>query len=157
MEKELNTHNELIIAGVVVLIMVAVIIFVVGVNNSKKDKNTNDLKVYVFKPNPGSKYEGVYNECNLTDSEYNIIYNAYMDARKLDGASRIPDHEFTGNYKIINGDEFIAFDGDEDYFYSSRLNILLSFKSDLYKTVIEACNATYPDNIKVTTEDKETK
>ena len=157
MEKESNTHSELIIAGVVALIMIAVIIFVIGINNSNKNKTSDEVKAYVFKPNPGSKYEGVYNECNLTDTEYNIIYNAYMDARKLDAASKLPDHEFTGNYKVYYGDDYIAFDGDEEYFYSSRLNMLLSFKSDIYKTVMNACSATYPDNVKETTETDKTK
>ena len=133
----MQTNKELKIAAIVGIIMIT--ICVVAIIFYKSDKKYNEINIQVYKVNQEEK---IYEECNVSTDSIIQINSEYIRAIKLTENQRVIGKQITGLYKVVSGDNYIAFDGEKDKYYIFRgdTKYLYEFESTLYDLVIKACN-----------------
>ena len=132
----MQTNKELKIAIIVGIIMVTICILVIIFYNA--DKTNNDINVQVYKVNEESK---TYEQCSVPTDLLIQINSEYRRATNLSDNYRVIGQRINGTYKILSGDNYIAFDGEKDknYVYRGDTKHLYEFDSSVYSLVIEAC------------------
>ena len=144
----MKTNKELIIAICVGIIMVAFCLFMVfGKGLMKLD--TSNLKVYKLNEIPGVDLEDetipdeekyVYTECSVAPQDKEFILKQFNTVIAFKIEQTKAGANIKGNYKIVNGEDFIAFDGSETHeIYSSKTNRVHSYNNEIYEKVINAC------------------
>ena len=143
----MKANNEIKIAiGVGVIMLTAILIAIIY---SKQEVATNsiDLKIYKLYEVEGKKDQHVYRECHVTTDDVIELYKEYRKIAKLSKDDIVKGEGITGNYKIINGDDYIAFDGNSNRVYRSDSASLYAFNSSIYKDVVELCTKSERESI----------
>ena len=120
----------------IIMILICIFLFYIG----KKDNfNINDIKVYRLYSYEDNEDNHYYKECELSTEDRINISDDLKHSLKISKSS-LTGVSITGNYKIVIGDDFIAFDNDSDnYFYNGNQNKIYSFESSIYNQVIDYC------------------
>lgn len=136
----METNREIKIAIIVGIIMLTVCLVVFIFSKSDVEVEDMNLQVYkLYEKEDGSGNE--YRQCHIPTDELVSIYNQYKRAVNLKEDKQIKG-QINGNYKLISGENFIAFDAEQyDYVYRSDTQQLYSFNSTIYDLVKEACNS----------------
>lgn len=132
----MQTNKELKIALIVGIIMITICLLVFIFTKSSSDNNEIDIQVY--KVNEEAK---TYELCNVPQDKLIQINGEYRTASRLSENSRVIGAKITGTYKVVSGDNYIAFDGEEDknYVFRGDTKYLYEFNSELYEIVKEVC------------------
>ena len=130
----MKTKNELKIAAVVGTLMLIICLVMVLLNTSSQE--TIDIKVY--KVNEEDK---IYEQCPITTDTLIQINSEFKSAYRLSDSSRVIGKSITGKYKVISGNNYIAFDAkeNENYIYRGDTKYLYEYDSNLYNIVEKAC------------------
>lgn len=133
----MQTNKELKIAAIVGIIMITICI--VTIIFYKADKTNNEINIQVYKVNQEEK---TYEQCNIPTDTIIQINSEYRRASKLSENQRVIGKQITGLYKVVSGENYIAFDGEKDkyYIYRGDTKYLYEFDSTLYDLVKKACN-----------------
>lgn len=133
----MQTNKELKIAAIVGIIMITICI--VTIIFYKADKTNNEINIQVYKVNQEEK---TYEQCNIPTDTIIQINSEYRRASKLTENQRVIGKQITGLYKVVSGENYIAFDGEKDkyYIYRGDTKYLYEFDSTLYDLVKKACN-----------------
>ena len=133
----MQTNKELKIAAIVGIIMITICVVVIIFY--KSDKKYNEINIQVYKVNQEEK---IYEECNVSTDSIIQINSEYLRASKLSENRRVIGKQITGLYKVVSGDNYIAFDGEKDknYIFRGDTKYLYEFDSTLYDLVKKACN-----------------
>lgn len=137
----MENNKEVKIAILVAIIMITVILVLVMISNKeKKEYNEIDLKVYQNQTLKNK--QRIYNECHITTDELLDINEEYKRITKISLNKKIPGAKITGKYKIMNGEDFIAFDADgSNKIFVSNENgkAIIKVNSDIFSKVKKAC------------------
>jgi len=133
----MQTNKELKIAAIVGIIMITICI--VTIIFYKADKTNNEINIQVYKVNQEEK---TYEQCNVPTDTIIQINSEYRRASRLSENQRVIGKQITGLYKVVSGENYIAFDGEKDkyYIYRGDTKYLYEFDSTLYDLVKKACN-----------------
>ena len=133
----MQTNKEIKIAAIVGIIMITICI--VAIIFYKADKKQNIIDIQVYKVNQEAK---TYEPCSIPEDLKIQINSEYKTASKLSENNRVIGQQITGLYKVISGNNYIAFDGEKDknYIYRGDTKYLYEFDSTLYDLVKKACN-----------------
>ncbi len=133
----MQTNKEIKIAIIVGVIMITACILAF-IYFKSGDNNINQIDIKVYKVNEEEK---VYEQCQISTDTLIQINNEYKRISRLTDSSRVKGQSITGTYKVVSGDNFIAFDLNEDknYIYRGDTQYLYEFDSDLYNIVASAC------------------
>ena len=133
-----NIKKQLIIAGIVSFIIIAICIGFIIQEKSKESK-VIDLKVYKYYGDVENPDEGYYKECFISTEEQLKINRQVKKVSKIKNKSSITS--INGNYKIVVGDSFYAFDNSKDnIMFDGNNQVIRDFKSDIYDIIIKRCN-----------------
>ncbi len=135
----MKANNEIKIAIVVGIIMITVILIAVIYSKQEAATNSIDLKIVKLYEVEGSPDQHIYRECHATTDDVIKLYKEYRKIQYLKNEDKVTGERITGNYKVINGDEYIAFDGKTNRVYRSDSASLYLFNSSLYSDVVELC------------------
>ncbi len=137
----METNKEVKIAIIVGMIMITIcLVFFIMKKESTKTENLNlrVYKLYELSGDSEKKYE--YRECSIDTDTLISLTSGYRKAFKLTDKNRVVGEKIKGNYKIVNGDDYIAFDGGESiYVYRSNTKYLYEMNSTIYSIVEESC------------------
>lgn len=133
-------NKEVKIAIVVGIIMITICLLAFIFYKSGESKtNTIDIKIFKLYDKEGTEDEHEYRECSLTTDERITINSEYRKASKLSDSKKTKG-QIKGNYKIMSGENYIAFDGDDsNLVYRSDSKGLYSFDSSIYEYVKKVC------------------
>lgn len=135
----MKTNNEIKIAIAVGVIMITAILIAIIYSKQEAATNSIDLKILKLYEVEGSKDQHVYRECHVTTDDVINLYKEYRKIEKLTNSNKVTGERITGNYKVIKGDEYIAFDGGTNRVYKSDSKAIYMFDSSIYKDVVELC------------------
>ena len=104
----------------------------------RRTKKNNEIDIQVYKVNEKEK---IYERCSVPTDFLIQINSEYKRAGRLPESKRVIGQKITGLYKIVSGNDYIAFDGEKDknYIYRGDTKYLYEFDSTMYNLVIEAC------------------
>lgn len=135
----METNREIKIAIIVgaIMLTLCLVIFIF----TKSDVEVEDMNLKVYKLYQKEDGEGnEYRQCKIPTDELMSIYKQYKRAVNLKEDKQITG-QINGNYKLISGENYIAFDAEQfDYIYRSDTGRLYTFSSTIYDLVKEACN-----------------
>lgn len=143
----MKAKKELIVAGVVGIIMILICLFVVFCPKIKN--NASDIKVYKLVAREGVNLEDenlsseekyVYIECNVSPEDK---ISAKKDLKKISNfkMENSKPEPVKGNYKVVLGDDFFAFDSkDSSQVYSSKTNRVYNYYTKTYSKLVKACS-----------------
>lgn len=137
----MKENKELKIAIIVGVIMITVcllaLIFVKAERNSN-NSNQNQIDIKVYKVNEEEK---IYEPCHINTDMLIKINSEFKRAYRLTESSRVKGKTIKGEYKVMSGNEYVAFDVNEEeqYIYRGDTKYLYEFDSDLYNVVEKAC------------------
>lgn len=134
-----NANLEIKIAIIVAIIMATVILIAVIFTKQETATNTVDLHVYKLYSVEGSEDEHVYRECNITTDDVIKLYAEYRKIKKLPDSYKLTGKTINGDYKIISGNEFIAFDKGGSRVYRSDTTAIYAFNSTIYQNAVDMC------------------
>ncbi len=135
-------NKEIRIAIIVGIIMITICILAFIFANAKTPKTQNiDIKVYKLYDKEGTENEHEYRPCSVKTDDISSINVEYRKIMKLSEDSRTKG-QINGDYKIISGDNYIAFDIDEENpkVYRGDTSGLYSYNSSLYEYVKKICS-----------------
>ena len=137
----MENNKEIKIAIIVALIMITccIIAFIFYKAATKTEKI--DVKVYKSHIIEGTENKTEYRECVISTDILLAINREYKRAMRLSDDQRVIGEQITGTYKLISGDNYIAFDFNEDkpFVYRGDTKKMYYFTSNIYKQVAEAC------------------
>lgn len=137
----MENNKEVKIAIIVGAIMLTVCLIVFIFYQAAKEETINvDLKVYkLYELDGEEEYE--YRQCDITTEDLISINNDYKKILNLNENDKLIGKQIKGNYKIVSGNEYIAFDADENNLvYRSDLPAIFKYDTSLYETVSNLCN-----------------
>lgn len=137
----MNTNKEVKIAISAGIIMITICLLIFIFFKSETKVENLDLKVYKLyeKQNDNTKHE--YRECKITTDDLIKISKEYKRVKGLSDNDQVIGKKIMGNYKIISGEDYIAFDAEkEDYVYRSDTKRLYTFNSTIYEYIKNICN-----------------
>ncbi len=131
----MKSKLELKIAIAVGVIMILICLFVLTKQNSKKNEVV-DLKVY--KHIETEEQKG-YVECIISTEELSKINKEMKRVEKLNDSTLLRG-KIEGNYKIVVGDNYYAFDELEDKFiFRGSDKEIHAFDGETYEIVVNRC------------------
>ncbi len=144
----MNTKKELIIAFIVGLLMIGICcFFIFGKNINRLD--TSNLKVYklLLKDGVDENDETIdevdkyyYVQCNVAPQDKELILKQFYKIIKFKMNQTKSGANLRGNYKVVNNDQYIAFDNNTDKeVYSSETNRVHTYDNPIYDTIINSC------------------
>ena len=132
----MQTNKELKIALIVGMIMITIcaVVFIFY----KSDSNSNEIDIKVYKVNEEEK---VYEPCVVPQEKAMQIFAEYKSATRLSENNRVVGKKITGKYKVMSGNDYIAFDGEKekDYVFRGDTQYMYEYKTTLYDIVKEIC------------------
>lgn len=139
-----QTNTEVKAAIIVAIIMVTAILIAIIFTKEETATNTIDLHVYKLYDVEGSKDQHVYRECSMTTDDLIKLYSEYRKITKLSDTYRRSGETINGDYKIVSGNEFIAFDSPENSensnkVYRSDNTAIYMYNSNIYKLAEDLC------------------
>ena len=139
----MENNKEVKIAIIVGVIMLTICLIVFIFYNASKDEVT-DLNLKVYKlyelDSEDSKEKYEYRPCNITTEDLVSINNDYQKIFNLNEKNKVVGKQIKGNYKIVAGENYIAFDaGEENLVYRSDLPAIFKYDTSLYETVSKLC------------------
>ena len=139
-----------IVVGIIMLTICAVA-FIINYRNLHPKIKTFDLKVYKHIMLNEQTKQGTYVECTIPTDELAKIDLDFRKIMNLDDKHKVEasiDNIITGNYKIVSGVNYIAFDvTNKKLVYRNDTTALYKYNSDLYKNVEELCSNITKDSI----------
>ncbi len=136
----MKTNNEIKIAIVVAIIMITAILIAIIFSKEEKVTNSIDLKVYKLYTIDEKEEKRVYRECHITTDDVIELYKEYHKISSLPDSRKVTNEKINGDYKIVSGSEFIAFDGKTtNRVYRSDSTAIYNFRTTLYDKVVELC------------------
>lgn len=138
----MEQNKELKIAIIVGIIMITICLLVFIFYKANTDVQNIDLKVYKLFEKEDASGEHEYRECRITTDELIDIKYEYNRATSLTESNRVIGEQIMGEYKIISGENYIAFDIDEEkkLIYRGDTKYLYYFEGSLYDYAVNACN-----------------
>lgn len=132
----MRTNKELKIAAIVGAIMIIICILMISIFSNDYDKA--DIAVYKNMEINGQRG---YVPCTVPETVLKEIYVEFKKTKALDEDDLVDQDRINGDYKIISGEKFIAFDKESNNtVYISEENKLYTFESSIYENVINTCN-----------------
>lgn len=136
----MNTNKEVKVAIAVGVIMITACLLIFIFNSAENNVEEINLGVYKLYEIEGKEGEHEYRKCRITTDELIYINKEYKKAFKLNEDDRVIGKQITGNYKLLVGDDYIAFDADDNtYVYRSDTKYLYEFNSDVQEYVKKTC------------------
>lgn len=137
----MENNKELKVAIIVGVIMItACLLAFIFVKSERKASinNQNQIDIKVYKVNEEDK---IYEQCPITTDTLIQINSEFKSAYRLSDSSRVIGKSITGKYKVISGNNYIAFDAkeNENYIYRGDTKYLYEYDSNLYNIVEKAC------------------
>lgn len=140
-----NGEVKIAIAIGIVVLLICFIIYVVN-NNQLKTENI-DIKVYKLFTSEEDETKHYYGECILPDDDLAAINKEFYKIRKKSVNDRLLHETIYGDYKIVSGDSFIAFDdNDKSYVYDGVKNVIYNYDSPIYELIINRCGLKEKDS-----------
>lgn len=133
-----DMNKELKIALIVGIIMITVCIVSVVIYKSNSNVETLDIVVYKLNKDGDDTSDYTYEKCSIATEDLITINKAYQKMLNVGDANKLTGSTIYGNYKIVSGDNFVAFD-DSGIFYNSETGSLYRYSSSVYDTIISAC------------------
>ena len=131
----MKSRLELKIAAVVGVIMLLICLFVLTKQHAKKNEVV-DLKVYKHIEN---EQQRGYVECIITTEELSKINKEMKKVENLNDSTLLRG-TIEGNYKIVIGDNFYAFDKvDDNFIFRSSDKELHAFEGETFEIVVNRC------------------
>ncbi len=126
--------------AIIVVVILGVLIFLPKNGANAVSVDLSDVEVFVHKEKT-EETEGYYYPCSLSTEDLIKVKNEFTKAYKVNEESIVTGKSINGDYKVVVGEKFIAFDKEnEGIMYLGSLNNLYSVESGLYNIVIKACN-----------------
>jgi len=137
----MESNKEIKVAIIVGVIMLTICLLVFIFANSNKEEVQNiDLKVYKLYTLDDADKSYEYRECSISTEDLITINSEYKKIANLQEDKKVTNKQINGNYKIVNGNNFIAFDaGDENLVYRSDLPAIFDYDSSVYELVKNLC------------------
>lgn len=136
-------NKEVKIAVIVGIIMITICLLVFifyKSGNNKVKTNTIDIRIFKLYDKEGTENEHEYRECSVSTDDRITINTEYRKAIKLSDSNKTKG-QIKGNYKIMSGNDFVAFDGDDsNLIYRSDSKGLYNFDSSIYEYVKKVCD-----------------
>ena len=139
----MKKNNEVKWAIGIGLIMVTICLVAIMISKSDSNK-AEDINIKVYKLNQtAEKMEDYYyEECKIATDELVRINKEYKKTYKLEDKDKITGAKIVGEYKIMQGNNYIAFDKSDKKsypLYKSDKSALYEFESNLNELVQKAC------------------
>lgn len=135
----MKNHKEVKIAIALGAIMLTTFIVIMIIYNSnQKDVLESDISIFKHYDTKGEN-KGEYYECNMSSEDATHIYNEFKRAKLLTDKDKVPGQTIIGKYKIVNGNEYLAFDDNSNFIFRGDTQTLYAFSSDVYNYVIQLC------------------
>lgn len=133
-------NKEVKIAIIVGIVMLTICLLTfIFYKSSTSKPGTIDIKVYKLYDKEGTEDEHEYRECTLTTDDIVAINTEYRKASRLSENDQAKG-QINGNYKIVSGSDYIAFDGDDsNLVYRGSSKRLYNFDSSIYEYVKKVC------------------
>lgn len=136
----MTDNKEVKIAIIVGVIMITICLLIFIFHKSSVSTNTVDIKVYKLYDIEGKKDEHEYRSCSVTTEQLLTINKEYKKIKSLKSENKTIGKSINGNYKIMSGEDFIAFDAkDNNYVYRGDIGAIFDYNSSLYEYVKEIC------------------
>lgn len=133
----MSTNKEVKIALIIGMIMITLCaIILISNNSSKKTKVNTDIKVYKHIDDGTTKG---FIECYTNTDDIIFINNEYKKTNSLNDNDKYAGRQLNANYKITNGDDYIAFDDNSGFVWRGYTQAIYYFESPLYDYVINLC------------------
>jgi hypothetical protein len=147
----METNREVKIAIIVGLIMITgcIVAFIISRNNNNPEI-TLDLHIYKHLGDT-DKNTGRYYECIIATDELPKINNDFKRIMNLKDGSKVQSFEanIDGDYKIVSGTNFIAFDANGSYYvYRSDTTAVYNYPTGMYEDVASACSYLTEDSVR---------
>ena len=126
--------------GIIMITVCLVAIMIAKSGNTKAEEI--DLKVYKLNTSAAEMKDYYYEECKIATDDLVRINKEYKKTYKLEDKDKITGTKIMGEYKLMQGKNYIAFDkSDEKTFslYRSDTSSLYEYESILNKLVVKAC------------------
>ncbi len=139
MENKKEIKWAIAVGAVMITICLVAIMIVNGQKNNIKDL---DIKLYKLNMTGENIQDYTYEECRASTEMLIGIDSEFQKAFKLEDKDKVTGQQILGQYKIVAGDNFIAFDNNEEgvaTFYRSDTRSLYEMKSRIYDLVMKAC------------------
>ena len=136
----MENNKEVKIAIIVGIIMITICLLAIIIHNSNNKTEEISLKVY---KNYTTEDGREYRECSLTTDELITVKREYNKITKIDEEKKLTGQTITGTYMVKDGDEYIAFDADEEnkvYVLANGKKAIYSISSSVFETVKTACD-----------------
>lgn len=138
LEANMKTKKEVYIAIFVAICMVLICVFIYFFS-SRRNVNLLDVKVYKLYTLEDDEYE--YRECFISTEDKAQIDKMLKNVIKLNESKQVSGSGINGDYKIVSGEDYIAFDKDNDgKVYDGTRNKVFNYQSDLYETIVKYCD-----------------
>lgn len=138
----MENNKEVKIAIIVAVIMLTICLIIFIFHNAQKEEVINlDLKVYkLYELGGEDKEDYEYRPCNISTEDLVSINNDFKKIFNLNEDNKEKGKQIKGNYKIVSGENFIAFDaGEENLVYRSDLPAIFKYDTTLYENVAKLC------------------
>lgn len=133
----MKTKREVYVAIGVAIFMILLCFFLYFFT-SKKETNVLDIKVYKLNTLEDESYE--YRECFIGTDVKLDIDKLFKNVTKLSDNKQLSGVGINGDYKIVSGDRYLAFDGNNDgKVYDGERNKVFTYSSDLYEKIVTYC------------------
>jgi len=153
----MKIDNEKKIALIVAVIMITACLLAFIFTREEEPEVTLDIKVYKHVKSDNEDESGKYVECQIDTSNLSSINAEFKKIMKLNDNYRVSNTQINGDYKIISGTDYIAFDDDDKpYVYRGDTTAIYSYSSNIYDNIVYYCDgAENASAITTTTEDSE--
>ena len=131
--------KELKIALGVGIAMILICLLVVLIQSNKAQ---DDVKVNVYKLTAveGEEDKHVYKACSISTEDALKINKEYKRIQALRDLNALQGQSINGDYKVVIGEEFVAFDNSADnMIYIGKENKIYKFSSEIYELVVNTC------------------
>ena len=138
----MKKHNEVKWAIAIGAIMLTICFLAFSYSRNAENKAKSlDYKIYKLQKNGNDYKDYTYSECRISTDNLITVDKEFNKAFKLDDKSKVTGTKILGEYKIVSGSLFIAFDVSEDQkvIYRSDSANLYEFNSNLYQLVSKLC------------------
>jgi len=135
-------NNEVKWAIGIGAIMITICIIAIMVAKGGVKAEEINLKVYKLNMTGEKVQDYTYEQCKMSTENLVSINREFKNAFKIADSHKVSGAQILGKYKLVDGEDFIAFDekvNNELVVYRSDKSALYSFDSSIYELVERVC------------------
>ena len=151
----MENNREVKIAIIVGIIMITICLL--AFIYYKASTNVEEINIKVYK-NYTTEEGRAYYECSISTEDLLTVNNEYKRITNLRNTTSITGGSIKGTYMISTGDEYIAFDAEDNnyvYVLANGKQAIYDISSTAYDIVKKACSVMDSEFLETDTEETE--